>query len=264
MSQLADIRKHALSRALVLDVDVLPTGPIRIETAFKYPDGGSIDLFVVASAPASSPMPTDSPFMLSDLGQTSAWLLDMQIKPWLSKKRREMVDDVLHVYGVRQNGGAFEVDVPSLAQLEAKVVVLAQVCLRVADLTFTRRAALQTAFTDDLEEVFADADLPYEPNVELPGRFGRPVRVDYIVHGPRQPSALMAWSSGSASQAHVVANEVFRRWWDLDVPARGERRITVFDDRYDVYRPEDLERIGGFSQLLASSDKKTLSDALAG
>jgi hypothetical protein len=167
MSTLDDIRANLRSRALVAGVDPLPSGHIRIETTFRYPDGGSIELFVV-----------DPPRLLSDLGQTTAWLLDMQIKPWLSKKRQAMVEDVLHVHGVRQNGGAIEIDLPSLDELETKVLVLAQVCLRLADLTFTRRASLQAAFSDDLAEVLADADLEYEPNVELPGRFGSKVRVD--------------------------------------------------------------------------------------
>jgi hypothetical protein len=202
------------------------------------------------------------PRLLSDLGQTTAWLLDLQIKPWLSKKRQAMIEDVLHVHRACQNGGAFEVELVSLDELESKVLALAQVCLRVADLTFTRRASLQAAFTDDLEEVFVDTDLDYESNVELKGRFGSPVRVDYVVHGPRRWSALMGWSSGSSSQAHVVANEIFRKWYDLDVPGHDERRITVFDDRYDVYRPEDMERISSFSELLALSDKKSLGDAL--
>ena len=37
----------------------------------------------------------------------------------------------------------------------------------------------------------------------------------------------------------------------------------MFDDRYDVYCAEDLERISSFSELLALSDKKTLGEALA-
>jgi Domain of unknown function DUF1828 len=264
MSTLDDVRSHLKSRALVVDVDELPKGHIRIETTFKYPDGGSIELFVVSPRPSPPKLFVVPPRLLTDLGQTTAWLLDLQIKPWLSKKRQAMVEDVLHVHRVRQNGGAFEVDLASLDELESKVLALAQVCLRVADLTFTRRASLQAAFTDDLEEVFVDTDLEYEPNVELKGRFGSTVRVDYVVHGPRRKSALMGWSSGSSSQAHVVANEIFRKWYDLDVPGRDERRVTVFDDRYDVFRPEDMERISSFSDLLALSDKKALGDALTG
>jgi len=257
MINLADIRKELECKWLVHEVDQLPTGHVRIETAFRYPDGGSIEVFVLNQDPLSPPK------VLSDLGQTTAWLLDMQIKPWLSKTRRAFVEDVLHIYGARQNGGAIELNFASLDELESKVIVIAQACLRISDLTFTRRASLQATFNEDLEEVLVDADVEYEPNAELVGRYAAPVRVDYLVHGPRHAYSIMGWSSGNGSQAHVVANEIFRKWHDLDIPERTEGRITVFDDRYDVYKDDDMKRIRNYSELIALSDSSTFSDALA-
>lgn len=257
MIKLADIRDKLKCEALIRAVDQLPKGHVRIETALRYPDGGSIEVFVLDRDPLLPPT------VLSDLGHTTAWLLDVQIKPWLSKKRQALVDDVLNIHGVRQSGGALELDFVSIDEVETKVVVLAQACLRIADLTFTRRASLQSVFSDDVEEVLVDSNLPYEPNAEIEGRFNVPVRVDYLVHGPKRDTALMGWSSGNASQAHTVANEIFRKWYDLDVPMRLEHRVTVFDDRYDVYRTEDMERIKNYSDLIALSDRRAVSDALA-
>jgi len=257
MISLADIRKTLECKSLVREVDQLPTGHVRIETTFRYPDGGSIEVFVLERDRLFPPS------IISDLGQTTAWLFDMQIKPWLSKKRQAFVEDVLHIYGVRQNGGALELDFKSLDELESKVVVVAQACLRISDLTFTRRASLQATFNDDLEEVLIDADVEYEPNAELTGRYGVPVRVDYLARGPKQVFSIMGWSSGNSSQAHIVANEIFRKWYDIDIPDRTEHRVTVLDDRYDVYKEEDMKRIKNYSDLIALSDRSTFSDALA-
>jgi hypothetical protein len=42
-----------------------------------------------------------------------------------------------------------------------------------------------------------------------------------------------------------------------------KQRVTVFDDRHDSYRVEDLNRIRSMSDLIALSDKQTLRDLLA-
>jgi hypothetical protein len=74
---------------------------------------------------------------------------------------------------------------------------------------------------------------------------------------------VLIWSSANSSQAHVQANEIFRRWYDLDIPSRKEQRVTVFDDRYDVYRDEDLRRLRDKSEVVGMSDRTTLLDLLA-
>jgi len=71
----------------------------------------------------------------------------------------------------------------------------------------------------------------------------------------------MALSSGNAAQAHAASNEIFRRWYDLS--ARTEQKVTNFDDRYDVYRDEDLARLRDLSDVVALSDKIAIRDLLA-
>lgn len=254
---LDEIKALTEGHTLVREVDKLPKGHLRMETAFLYPDGSSVDVFLVQEDllfPRSK---------LSDLGQTISWLLDVQVKPWLSKKRQRFVEDALRIYGVKQVGGALELPLESAQGVVEGIVKLGQACVRIADLTYTRRSSLQSSVTEDIEEVLADAEVEFEPNQELEGRHGSKIRVDFLVKGPRLPSALLALSSGNASQAHVAANEVFRRWYDLDIPERSEQRVTVFDDRYDVYRDEDLRRLRDLSNVVALSDRQALTDLLA-
>ena len=253
----ADIKSRVTGHGLIRSVDRLPTGPVRLETELLYPDGSAVDVFVVEDGPLLSSA------KMSDLGQTMSWLLDVQVRPWLSRKRQTFLEDALRLYKVKQVGGALERPLPSLDALVPSVVALAQACVRVADLTYTRRSSLQTVVSEDVEEVLADSELDYEANTELCGRHGNLVRVDFLVKGPSRSSALLTLSSGNSSQAHVVANEIFRRWYDLDVPTRTEQRVTVFDDRYDVYRDEDLKRLRDLSAVVALSDRQTMKDLLA-
>jgi hypothetical protein len=257
MSILDDVKKLTDSHAIVRGVEETVRGHMRIETSFLYPEGSFVDLFV----------PADNTLFpqvkLTDFGQTMQWLLDVQVRPWLSKKRQRYVEDALRLYGVAQQGGALEIGLDKLQDIVDGVVRLGQACVRVSDLIYTRRSSLQGAFNEEVEEVLADRDLEYEPNVELEGRFGTKVRVDYLVRGRHTRSGVLTWSSGNTSQAHIQANEIFRRWYDLDVPTRKEQRVTVFDDRYDAYRDDDLRRLRDKSEVVALSDRTTVLDLLA-
>lgn len=164
MLDLEHIRRVTEGHGLVRAVDALPTGPVRLETAFSYPEGSNIDLFVME---AGTLIPE---LRLSDLGNTMAWLHDVQVKPWLSKKRQQFLQDAMRAYGATMNGGALELRLGGLDEIVPGVVRLGQTCLRAADLVYTRRSSLQVPANEDLEEVLADTSLPYESNVELEGR----------------------------------------------------------------------------------------------
>lgn len=256
MTELPELQRMLAGHPLVRGLDRLPTGPVRIETAFLYPDGASIDLFI-AEGPAQS-----AERRLTDLGQTMSWLLDVQVKPWLSRKRQGYLEDALRLYKVEQRGGELTRPLSQDSDLLPGIVSLGQACVRVSDLMFTKRSAMVTAFTEQVEEVLNDVDVPYAPNVELQGRFGNLVRVDFVTTGPGVQSAILTLSSGNPSQAHVAATEVFRRWYDLQIPARHEQRVTVLDDRTDVYREEDIRRLRELSDVVALSDRQTLTDLL--
>ena len=128
--------------SIVGGIDVLPSRYVRIETTFKYPDGTSIEVFVAPQALISG-------LRLTDLGQTNAWLLNLQVKPWLSKKRSQFVEDALATYSVTQDGGELTVEVAPTSLFDG-VIRLSQACLRYADLLYTRRTSLQSTFLEEI------------------------------------------------------------------------------------------------------------------
>ena len=261
MSSIHDIELLADQLCMVRSKDRVPKGHLRLETKFYYPDRSSVDLFVVSAAQqdllAASPV-------LSDLGQTTSWLADMQVRPWQSKKRQRLLDDAIYALGVRQNGGALETGFePNHRDLEDAIIRLGQACVRVADLTFTRRSSLQTTTADEVEELLADAELPYQQNASLQGRHGNLVVVDFLVEGRRRRSAVLTLTAQSTTAAHAAANEVFRKHYDLDTPQRGEQRVTVYDDRVDLYRPDDLDRLRDVCEVVPLSARQDVVALLA-
>jgi hypothetical protein len=140
MADLNEIQKRLEGHSIVRHVDQVPRGHVRIETAFLYPEGSSVDLFV--------PEDRTPQLRLSDFGRTMEWLLDVQVRPWLSKECQAFVEDALSVHVVQQEGGALEVPLASLDEIAAGVVRLGQTCVRVADLIYTHRSSLQAAATE--------------------------------------------------------------------------------------------------------------------
>ncbi|MEI8254128.1 MAG: DUF1828 domain-containing protein [Deltaproteobacteria bacterium] len=210
MSRLDDIRAALAGQTVVADVAQLPKpGHIRIETKLLYPDGSCVDVFIRSDGPLFREVP--GPLVLSDLGQTTAWLLDVGVRPWLSKKRQQFVTDTLRVFGATQIGGEIRLSLDSPADLSSGILRLGQACLRVADLTFTRRASLVMPFAEDVEEVFADAELIYEPSIDLVGRFGSPVSIDYLVTGKHTKSAVLTLTSATAPAEPVNVVETRMR-----------------------------------------------------
>lgn len=247
---------------MVLAADVVPKGHVRLETKFSYPDGTSVDLFIVKQV---QPMLfAKEPHILTDFAQTTAWLADVQVQPWKSKKRQAFLDDAVASLGVRQTGGALEASFEATHDsLESAVIRLGQACLRVADLYYTRRASFQySTLNEDVEELLVDADLRFQPNVQIMGSLGKAVPVDFEVEGQKTKSLVMTLSSQSTASSHQVATEVFRRHFDL-AGVRKEQQVTIVDDRYDVFKDEDIKRLERVSAVVPFSARKDVVALLA-
>ena len=260
MSSLENIKSQLAGNFFVRSVERLPKGHIRIATRDVYPDGAHIDVFV-----RKDPLQPEGPMVLSDLGNTTAWLLDVGIKPWLSKKRRTMVEDSISPFSVVQRGGELQLHLEPSEDLAVGIFRLSQACVRVAALNLTRRDGLITPLGEDIEAVFEEAGLSYEPNVELATAMGGVVRLDYVVSGRTESSAVQTLASSTATGAHVLANEVFRKWFDLSsTTGFAMKPVTVFEDRRErLFRPEDLTRLERLSFVVGVSERNSLVDYLA-
>lgn len=246
------------SFSLVDACDVIKSGALRIATPFKYPNGSQIDLFL---------KPTNDLFgnyLLSDLGQTADYVADMQFNLFATKKRRVLIDDICESLGVKQSEGGFAILIPAqeIASLPNAIVRLAQACIRATDLVFTQRLQSSGTFQEEIEEFLATHQLLYESDVELPGRYNNLIKVDFKVRGERLSSLVQTLST--RTNAHVVSNEVFRRWHDLEPYRLGNQFMTIYDEASDNYRADDLSRLSEYSLVLGyPNEQDRIFEALA-
>jgi uncharacterized protein DUF1828 len=242
-----DLREALASSSLVRDCDVVQDGLLRVATPLQYPEGSNIDVFIRSTGDIFDSI------SVSDLGQTVAYLADLHIYPFKTKKRRQLVSDICDTLGVMNENGEFGINLVSSDStlLTDAVLRVSQACLRIADLSFTQRFPVPSAFRDDVEEFLANVDQPFEPDVELPGAFGRPVTIDFEVRGRALRSLLLTLSTANAAASHALANEVFRKWYDILPSKNSHQFVTLYDSQNDVFRADDLERLKSLSAVFA-------------
>jgi hypothetical protein len=241
-----NIRSIIPDVCLITACDVVRDGSLRLATPLFYPDGSHIDVFLNVTG-------SDEPaFELSDKGQTMAYLLDLHVKPWTSQKRKQTLADICSTLGVKQEGGAFQIQIKQnqMKDLSDAILRLAQVCIRVADLAYTQRLRSPAALTEDFEEFIISLDRPYQSNVNIVGEFGNFVDFDFLVEGRSMQSLVQILSTANQSAAHTLSNEAFTHWYDI-TPVRPQYQcLTVFDTRNNVFRDEDLRRLRTVSDVV--------------
>jgi hypothetical protein len=247
-----EVQQLTRAFSLVRDCYRLPNGALRLATSLQYPNGALVDVFL------SQDQGLFKGYKLSDYGQTAVYLSNLRIKLTGTRKRRQVIDDICDALGVRLESDHFVIHMPQeeIDKTPDAVARLAQACARVADLSLMQRFPITSVFEDEVEEFISNADLPYELDVPLEGRFGAEVSIDFRVRGEERYSLVKTVSTGNRSSAHEIMNEVLRCWVDLERYAEENQFVTVVDDRdmpamVAVYREEDLARIGEFSKLVA-------------
>jgi hypothetical protein len=231
--------------SLVEECDVIRNGMLRMATPFQFANGSKIDIF--------TGFDTETPdqIVLSDLGTTSAYLLDVNVKPWTTKKRKQIVADICESLGVFQVDGEFKIILrpDQKDEFASAMVRLAQACIRVSDLVMTQRFKAVQLFKEEFEEFLGLSELENEAGFSIVGTMGNPVEIDFKVHGKKIESLVQTLSTANQQSAHTLANESFVRWYDLSEHRKEYQFITVYDSNSDAFKQEDLARLGKASTV---------------
>lgn len=239
------IKNHCLTDG----VDILPRGHLRAATKLKYLDGASIDVFLEKEQHLFDVA------MFSDMGQTFAKLAEFGIRP---KDREEMIREAISsLPGLRVVKDRLTVMADSVEQAKTAVIDLAQACVRISCLAFTRRSSHKRLFAERVKKFLETTKLNFEEGYLYRGPFQRDIKVDYRFGKINRPAAVLQLSG-----SHAQANEVFRKWYDLHEAKVNDNLITVYDDSNELEHIEDLERVERFSNLVAVSKPDHLLEIL--
>lgn len=235
------------SSAIITACDVARNGALRIQTTFEYPGNEYVDVFV---RPQPGP---DAPVVLTDGGFTVGTLLSFGLDLDKTPKRRAFVKDVCEQLGVTREGGEFVITVPAPIeqQFGPAAVRLGQACVRIADLIVTYSTRLSSTFDDELEEGFDALRLPFEGGVPLMGSKGKEIKVDYLVRGPRVPTAVFGLSAKSQGSAKARVDATFRKWYELEPQRADHQFVTLLDSRVPFWTDADRGVLEDVSEVFA-------------
>lgn len=249
----ATFAKMTRGISLIKECSEVKPGLLRFSTIFKYPDGSNVDLFL-----RQDPSTFTEQFTLTDLGETTAYLLEMNIRPWKTQRRKKLISGICSTLDVSQEGGEFKISLASYEneQIGDAFVRLAQTCIRVSDVSMTQTLRTVSAFKEDLEEFLDSTGYSYETDRMILGKFGAQVRIDFSVEGPRKVSLLQALTAANSVVGHRVAEDVFVRWHDISHMKSSAQFVTVMDSNNSPVPEQDLRRLEELSVMVAFPDQQ--------
>ncbi len=235
------------SSGVITECDQVRDGAVRMATAFTYPNGDGIDIFLNEDRA----IPLFPGYLLSDYGQTVSYLQQLRLKPWSTKRRQQVIGDICESLDVKFEGGEFNLHFDSLdtAEMGAFVLRLVQACIRLADMSLMHRIRSASSFREEVEEFLLESEVDFKPDVSLPGEFGD-VKLDFETKGNTVTSLVQTVSAANTFVAHSVMNETFRKWYDLRSQRTNREFITLVNSDVNTLRNEDLERLRDWSAVI--------------
>lgn len=254
--------------SLVRGCESLGDGSLRIATAFYYPDGSMIDVFLKEEAPPPEDREASwiRGYLLSDFGQTMTYLMDLGVRPSSSERKKRIVDDICASTNVEYRRGELQawIDPRDANAVGDGIAQLVLACVRAADLSFFQKYPSAKPFKDEVRHFIGGDRIEQSPGV-LTGQWGREVEVDFVVRGKKKRSLVKTVSTaGMASSIHPYLTEAFARWFDLKPAHQKDQMVTVIDEREHVGRPDDLSRLKTLSEVVVfPRDQELLRQILA-
>ena len=245
--------------SLINSCETLPNGYLRLATPFLYPDGSCIDLFYRHAGEFFTPD------HLTDLGQTSAYLADLHVFPSEHPRRARILSAICKNLNVENLDGELRAALPNeMTEVQAfqralpnAFFRLAEACVRVSDLSFTKRFKIPSSFNEQIGSFLSVAtDVRYEANVKVPGKYDKNVRVDFRTAIRGTENLILTISPETRAGAHSASAEVFSKWHLLE-PRKGKQGfITLLDAQSVQPRLEDIKLLEEQSAVVMYPEQK--------
>lgn len=230
---------------------------IRIETPFLYPDGDVIDIFYKEEG---------EDFILTDLGETLAWLQMQSVSQRKSSKQEQLIKDICLTHGIELRRGMLMVRLKQSDDLAEAIIRLSQATLRVSDIWFTFRGRAGESAIDEVEDLLQNHHIPFERDPEITGRSGRVWTPNFLTRYSQHKSLIYVLSTGNRAAARTIAARTSAAWHDLSdlkVEPEAPRFISLFDDTLDVWTSEDFRLVEDTSEVAYLSRPNELLEKLA-
>lgn len=252
-AQLLDVVRHAPMSGWACNAD----GEfLRLETPFRYPDGGAVELFVESRVGS---------FLVTDYGEAFRFLETSGLDPLRSPTRQRLIDIATKLANARIDEGAIEIEVRSAVDVFPALLRLGQVVSRVADLSLFAKGTFANTFSDSLEEYLRTSTR----HVEI--KRGAIIRgsatthqIDILAKSAKGFTAIEGLSAVTATGANAQTAFTIQKFADIAAIGPGApERFAVLDDSSEVWTEALRKQLARFADVLDWEQRDHLVGALS-
>ena len=232
-----------LTLPALFDCAPAPRGGVQVSTPMLYPDGGTVDVFVLERG--------DLP-VVTDHGAAIGWLRMQSVAERLSKRTRGLISEICETQGIALERGRLVLRCESGAQVADAVHRVALAAVRVADISITFTSRMRASVADEVDHWLRDRAFRYDRSVRLHGRSSKEWTVDYRVSADARTSMVFLLSTGSRDATRRIAEHVLAGCVDLRhlrVDQSDLVFVSLFDDTANVWRDEDFSLVEEYSEI---------------
>lgn len=232
-------------------------GFIKVQTPYLYPDGDIIDVFVKSS---------DSGLILTDLGETIAWLSSHSISHSLSERKNQLIEDLIFMYQVERYKGMLIKKCDNSENLSFAIVDFCQAIIRVSDIYLTYSGKTSNSFYEDVADFLTEEKFEFQKNVKYVGTSERERIIDFEVIISNNISLIKGLNYHNKTEANSRSDIINSCWSDLGYIRMSNPNInfiSLINDTEDkkIY-PNNINLLQSVSSVAFWSNKNQLKNLI--
>ena len=186
---------------------------------YLYPDGDIVDIFVKSN---------DSGLILTDLGETIAWVSSQSISNSLSERKNQLIEDLIFMYQVERYKGMLIKRCDNPENLSSSLVDLCQAIIRVSDIYLTFSGKTINSFYEDVADFLTEEKFEFQKNVKYLGTSERERIIDFKVIRNNHISLIKGLNFYSKRQANSRTDIIYSCWSDLQYLKVNDSDIYLY------------------------------------
>lgn len=228
---------------------------IKVETPYLYPDGDMVDVFIKYQ---------DSGLILTDLGETIAWLSSQSISNSLSDKKNQLIEKIIQMYKVERYKGMLVKKCDKSENLFSVIVDFCQAIIRVSDIYLTFSGRTTNFFYEDVADFLTKEDFEFQKNVKYIGTSERERIIDFEVILRNNRCFIKGLNYHNKTEANSRSDIINSCWSDIQYMKGSHISfISLINDTPDkeIY-PENINLLQSMSSVVLWSHKNQFKSLL--
>ena len=237
-----------------VDCTETDSGNFVLSTPLMYPDRDHIQLYIRQLQGGN--------YLISDSGRTMMKLDTYGFDLRRSPRRRAMIYQITSSIGVRYDSGRFFI-VAKENEIGVKTWDLLMSVYKASDLVFTVTGYTTATFADEFEGFVNERQIQYERGKQLGLDALSIESVDFWFNHSPLPKAVLLLTAGSPGYAVQRSDRVYRTFNELLRVNYSATRLSVLDDRQDVWSDAIKTRLTHVSTVLEWTNRRAVELALS-